>query len=211
MKKSPKKRSAKNVNVPSRNTATSTIHVEPLNSSRVGQEHFDNSSRVWRKKMRMRSSHPFFLATKRISSRIAPMIDHSMIQSCKFPDGALAGSAVAGVSAVAVGAALLFVSFMFELSFFSSPGVWRRGRDSNPRKLALQRFSRPPHSTTLPPLRSGVKTIGRTGGIRTPNRRFWRPLLYQLNYRPTLVQTHPQGDCSRRRPAQKVYSTTSVT
>ena len=188
MKKSPKKRSAKNVNVPSRNTATSTIHVEPLNSSRVGQEHFDNSSRVWRKKMRMRSSNPFFFATKRISSRIAPMIDHSMIQSCKFPDGALAGSAVAGVSAVAVGAALLFVSFMFELSFFSSPGVWRRGRDSNPRKLALQRFSRPPHSTTLPPLRYGVvKSIGRTGGIRTPNRRFWRPLLYQLNYRPTQV------------------------
>ena len=189
MKKSPKKRSAKNVNVPNRNTATSTIHVEPLNSSRVGQEHFDNSSRVWRKKMRMRSSHPFFFATKRISSRIAPMIDHSMIQSCKFPDGALAGSAVAGVSAGAVGAALLFVSFMFELSFFSSPGVWRRGRDSNPRKLALQRFSRPPHSTTLPPLRYGVvKSIGRTGGIRTPNRRFWRPLLYQLNYRPTRDQ-----------------------
>ena len=188
MKKSPKKRSAKNVNVPSRNTATSTIHVEPLNSSRVGQEHFDNSSRVWRKKMRMLSSQPFFFATKRISSRIAPMIDHSMIQSCKFPDGALAGSAVAGVSDVAVGAALLFVSFMFELSFFSSPGVWRRGRDSNPRKLALQRFSRPPHSTTLPPLRYGVvKSIGRTGGIRTPNRRFWRPLLYQLNYRPTQV------------------------
>ena len=188
MKKSPKKRSAKNVNVPSRNTATSTIHVEPLNSSRVGQEHFDNSSRVWRKKMRMRSSHPFFFATKRISSRIAPMIDHSMIQSCKFPDGALAVSAVAGASAVAVGAALLFVSFMFELSFFSSPGVWRRGRDSNPRKLSLQRFSRPPHSTTLPPLRYGVvKSIGRTGGIRTPNRRFWRPLLYQLNYRPTQV------------------------
>ena len=121
MKKSPKNRSAKNVNVPSRNTATSTIHVEPLNSSRVGQEHFDNSSRVWRKKMRMRSSHPFFFATKRISSRIAPMIDHSMIQSCKFPDGALAGSAVAGVSAVAVGAALLFVSFMFELFFSVLP------------------------------------------------------------------------------------------
>ena len=185
MKKSPKNRSAKNVNVPSRNTATSTIHVEPLNSSRVGQEHFDSSSRVWRKKMRMRSSHPFFFATKSISSRIAPMIDHSMIQSCKFPDESLAGSAVAGVSAVAVGATLLFVSFMFELSFFSSPGVWRRGRDSNPRKLALQRFSRPPHSTTLPPLRYGAKSIGRTGGIRTPNRRFWRPLLYQLNYRPT--------------------------
>jgi hypothetical protein len=29
---------------------------------------------------------------------------------------------------------------------------WRRGWDSNPRKLSLQRFSRPPQSTTLPPL-----------------------------------------------------------
>ena len=28
----------------------------------------------------------------------------------------------------------------------------RRGRDSNPRSLAAQRFSRPPQSTTLPPL-----------------------------------------------------------
>src|SRR5690554_2056695 len=28
----------------------------------------------------------------------------------------------------------------------------RRERDSNPRKLALQRFSRPPQSTTLPSL-----------------------------------------------------------
>ena len=31
---------------------------------------------------------------------------------------------------------------------------WRRGRDSNPRYLAVKRFSRPPRSTTLPPLRS---------------------------------------------------------
>ena len=30
----------------------------------------------------------------------------------------------------------------------------RRGRDSNPRSLAAQRFSRPPQSTTLPPLRA---------------------------------------------------------
>ena len=30
----------------------------------------------------------------------------------------------------------------------------RRGRDSNPRNLAVQRFSRPPQSTTLPPLLS---------------------------------------------------------
>ncbi len=30
--------------------------------------------------------------------------------------------------------------------------VWRRARDSNPRTLSGQRFSRPPHSTTLPAL-----------------------------------------------------------
>ena len=30
--------------------------------------------------------------------------------------------------------------------------ILRRGRDSNPRSLAAQRFSRPPQSTTLPPL-----------------------------------------------------------
>ena len=30
---------------------------------------------------------------------------------------------------------------------------WRRERDSNPRRLAPQRFSRPPHSTALPSLR----------------------------------------------------------
>src|SRR5262245_56610304 len=27
--------------------------------------------------------------------------------------------------------------------------------------------------------------IGRPGGTRTPNSRFWRPVLYQLNYWPT--------------------------
>ena len=32
---------------------------------------------------------------------------------------------------------------------------------------------------------SGLITgSGRAGGTRTPNRRFWRPLLYQLSYRP---------------------------
>ncbi len=31
---------------------------------------------------------------------------------------------------------------------------WRRDRDSNPGTLTRQRFSRPPQSTTLPPLRS---------------------------------------------------------
>ncbi len=32
----------------------------------------------------------------------------------------------------------------------------RRERDSNPRYLAVQRFSRPPHSTTLPSLQSNI-------------------------------------------------------
>ncbi len=32
--------------------------------------------------------------------------------------------------------------------------VWRRGRDSNPRTVARQRFSRPPLSTTQPPLQT---------------------------------------------------------
>ena len=40
---------------------------------------------------------------------------------------------------------------IFHLSYYTI--LLRRGRDSNPRYLAVQRFSRPPHSTTLPPLR----------------------------------------------------------
>src|SRR5215467_2194020 len=31
---------------------------------------------------------------------------------------------------------------------------------------------------------------GRSGGARTPNPRFWRPVLYQLSYTPTLVATN---------------------
>ena len=33
---------------------------------------------------------------------------------------------------------------------------WRRERDSNPRYLAVQRFSRPPQSTTLPSLQNSI-------------------------------------------------------
>ena len=44
-----------------------------------------------------------------------------------------------------------FERFVYTLSPFVL-GSQRRERDSNPRKLALQRFSRPPHSTTLPSL-----------------------------------------------------------
>ena len=89
---------------------------------------------------------------------MAPPISHEI--GSGLPTLGTSG-ALQGTSAVVVatfGAALLFVSFISELSFLSSPGVWRRGRDSNPRKLSLQRFSRPPHSTTLPPLRCGAKT-----------------------------------------------------
>ncbi len=36
---------------------------------------------------------------------------------------------------------------------------WRRERDSNPRYLSVQRFSRPPQSTTLPSLQARCKNI----------------------------------------------------
>ena len=40
-----------------------------------------------------------------------------------------------------------------DMVIFSYAGIWRRDRDSNPGKVALQRFSRPPQSTALPSLR----------------------------------------------------------
>jgi hypothetical protein len=53
-------------------------------------------------------------------------------------------------------------------SLFAS---WRRGGDSNPRDgVTAKRFSRPPHSTTLPPLRE-VASRGRraaSGSVRHP-------------------------------------------
>ena len=119
---SPKSRSAKKVKAPKRNTATKTIQVEPFSSSRLGQAHFDNSSRVWRKKTRIRSSHPFFLATNRTTKRTAPQMIHETGSGLPTPGplSAPASGAFTGTSVVAVGvagAALLFVSFMFELSF----------------------------------------------------------------------------------------------
>ena len=55
-----------------------------------------------------------------------------------------------------------------------------------------------------------LMSIGRTGGIRTPNRRFWRPLLYQLNYRPTkgLYPSRARLHIAR---VKTDYSTTSAT
>jgi hypothetical protein len=43
--------------------------------------------------------------------------------------------------------------------------MWRRGWDSNPRTVAGQRFSRPPLSTTQPPLRLPRKNTGRPAGL----------------------------------------------
>jgi hypothetical protein len=48
------------------------------------------------------------------------------------------------------------------------PNQWRRGWDSNPRWVAPRRFSRPMHSSTLPPLRTSILArIGRSGPLRT--------------------------------------------
>ena len=48
---------------------------------------------------------------------------------------------------------LLPASFLMKKAPSLGPRLyWRRGRDSNPRDLAARRFSRPLHSTTLPPL-----------------------------------------------------------
>src|SRR5262245_52549019 len=68
-------------------------------------------------------------------------------------------------------------------------------RLSSTRTSARKRRARP----NQPPARSVVSllsnmdletsstpsVIGRPGGTRTPNSRFWRPVLYQLNYWPT--------------------------
>ena len=53
---------------------------------------------------------------------------------------------------------------------FRCINYWRRGRDSNPRTLSGQRFSRPPRSTTPPPLlKVTCARPGRTGAYYTKN------------------------------------------
>src|SRR3984957_8479616 len=51
--------------------------------------------------------------------------------------------------------------------------------------------------------RSGLRrreaADGRRGGTRTPNPRFWRPVLYQLSYTPTKGRT-----CRNARPDARV-------
>src|SRR3569833_1851892 len=41
---------------------------------------------------------------------------------------------------------------------------------------------------------SVMRTAGRPGGNRTPNLRFWRPPLCQLNYKPTVLKLFLLGD-----------------
>src|SRR5690606_8352410 len=50
--------------------------------------------------------------------------------------------------------------------------------------------SRPPSPSRACKQRSNP----RPGGTRTPNRRFWRPVLYQLSYGPTLRNLTMAGD-----------------
>ena len=50
----------------------------------------------------------------------------------------------------------------------------------------LRPKARPPQDrvSTYSTTSAGTR-IGRSGGTRTPDLRFWRPLLYQLSYTPT--------------------------
>ena len=45
-------------------------------------------------------------------------------------------------------------------------------------------FKFPMLSTSLFIVPSSYQIVGRSEGTRTPNSRFWKPVLYQLNYRP---------------------------
>ena len=44
---------------------------------------------------------------------------------------------------------------------------------------------------------SACGTAGRSGGVRTPDLRFWRPLLFQLSYTPALGRTSYQAIAPR--------------
>ena len=70
-------------------------------------------------------------------------------------------------------------------------------------------------------LRNGffiAESDGRTGGTRTPNRRFWRPLLYQLSYCPSCgLSKHSRRGPDSTEPRRQLrmgkicYSMISVT
>src|SRR5450432_4855538 len=59
---------------------------------------------------------------------------------------------------------------------------------------------------------------GRGGGNRTPNQRFWRPLLYQLSYTPVVISFRRHSRDPQKEPRQRrseevgdAYSMISVT
>ena len=56
---------------------------------------------------------------------------------------------------------------------------WRRERDSNPRSLAAQRFSRPPQSTTLPSLLRRNALVALTAALR-----HWATAIPPLSSKP---------------------------
>src|SRR5215216_6475112 len=73
-----------------------------------------------------------------------------------------------------------------QVAFWSSPTI-------SPRKIRV--------------LRNGffMLRFGRRGGNRTPNQRFWRPLLYQLSYTPvgrTFFRRRRRGPVSRPQRSQ---------
>src|SRR4051794_1744267 len=45
---------------------------------------------------------------------------------------------------------------------------------------------------------------GRRGGNRTPNQRFWRPLLYQLSYAPVVISFRRHSRDPQRSPGSAV-------
>src|SRR6266446_10998832 len=48
-----------------------------------------------------------------------------------------------------------------------------------------------PPSSSIPGAPEGAPQHGRSGGARTPNPRFWRPVLYQLSYTPKSNDLEP--------------------
>ena len=81
------------------------------------------------------------------------------------------------------------ICFVFRYSNFGFWLKWCRGGDLNSDELSPTTPSRWRVYQVPPPRRAG-----RSGRIRTPDKRFWRPLLYQLSYTPTclnILSQHP--------------------
>src|SRR5665213_1919564 len=86
----------------------------------------------------------------------------------------------------------------------------------------LRRPKSLPHPPSLPDFSVHVpfflcpepRVVSRAGGTRTPNRRFWRPVLYQLSYCPlsiakTRTVSRPQGRKERLPPGPGTFPAAS--